>query len=64
MCFGTSLVVPWLGLHASKAEDLGSIPSQGTRSHMMQLKIPHIPTKTGNPATKILCTHNKLQYIF
>ena len=59
MYFGTSLVVQWLGLHASNAEDLDSVPGLGTRAHMLQLKIPHAPTKTGNPATKILCTHYK-----
>ena len=35
---GTSLVVQWLRLHASNAESLGSIPGQGTRSHMLQLR--------------------------
>ena len=36
---GTSLVVQQLGLHASKARGArGSIPGQGTRSHMLQLK--------------------------
>ena len=30
-----SLVVQWLRLHASKAGALGSIPGQGTRSHML-----------------------------
>ena len=28
------------------AGNLGSIPSQGTRSHMPQLKILNVPTKT------------------
>ena len=32
----TSLVVPWLRLHAPKAEGLGWIPGRETRSHMMQ----------------------------
>ncbi|TEA28249.1 hypothetical protein DBR06_SOUSAS3310030 [Sousa chinensis] len=31
---GTSLVVQWLRLHAPNAGGLGSIPGQGTRSHM------------------------------
>ena len=31
-----SLVVWWLRLHASNAGGLGSIPGQGTRSHMPQ----------------------------
>ena len=36
---GTSLGVCWLGLHTPKAGDLGSIPGQGTRSHMLQLSL-------------------------
>ena len=36
----TSLVVLWLRLHASNAGGLGSIPGQGTRSHIPQLKDP------------------------
>ena len=31
---GTSLVVQWLRLHAPNAGSPGSIPGQGTRSHM------------------------------
>ena len=34
---GTSLVAQWLRLHASNAGGPGSIPVQGTRSHMPQL---------------------------
>ena len=37
ICFGTSLVVQWLKLGAPKAGGPGSIPSQGTGSHMPQL---------------------------
>ena len=37
---GTSLVVQWLRLHVPNAEGPGSIPGQGTRSHM------HAATKT------------------
>ena len=33
---GTSLVVQWLRLRAANAGGLGSIPGQGTRSHMLQ----------------------------
>ena len=43
---GTSLVVQWLRLHAPNAGAQGSIPGQGTRSHMPQLKIPCAATKT------------------
>ena len=35
---GTSLVVQWLRLHAPNAGGLGSIPSQGTRFHVLQLR--------------------------
>ncbi|TEA09823.1 hypothetical protein DBR06_SOUSAS29710008, partial [Sousa chinensis] len=41
-----SLVVQWLRLHAPNAGGLGSIPGQGTRSHMQQLKILRATTKT------------------
>ena len=34
----SSLVVQWLRLLALTARGLGSIPGQGTRSHMLQLK--------------------------
>ena len=34
---GTSLAGQQLRLHATHAGDLGSIPDQGTRSHMLQL---------------------------
>ena len=33
---GTSPVVQWLSLHTSNAEGQGSVPGQGTRSHMLQ----------------------------
>ena len=36
---GTSLVVLWLRLHAPNAGGLGSVPCQGTRSHMLQLRV-------------------------
>ena len=34
---GTSLAVQQLRLHATNEGDLGSIPDQGTRYHMLQL---------------------------
>ncbi|TEA16676.1 hypothetical protein DBR06_SOUSAS20610068, partial [Sousa chinensis] len=47
-----SLVVQWLRLRAPSAGGPGSIPGQGTRSHIPQLrvrmprlKIPHAATK-------------------
>ena len=36
---GTSLVVQWLRLLAPNAQGLGSIPGQGTRSHLLQLRV-------------------------
>ena len=42
---GTSLVVQWLRLRAPNARGPGSIPGQGTRSHMPQLKIPRAATE-------------------
>ena len=35
---GTSSVVQWLRLSAPNAGGPGSIPGQGTRSHMLQLR--------------------------
>ena len=37
---GTSLLVQWLRLPSSHCRGPSSIPGQGTRSHMLQLKIP------------------------
>ena len=41
-----SLVAQWLRLQAPNSGGLGSIPGQGTRSHLSKLKIPHAATKT------------------
>ena len=46
MSGGTYLVVQWLRLCTPNAGGLGSIPGQGTRSHMAQLKTPHAALKT------------------
>ncbi|TEA35059.1 hypothetical protein DBR06_SOUSAS33710015, partial [Sousa chinensis] len=35
-----SLVAQWLGRHAPNAGGPGSVPGQGTRSHMPQLRVP------------------------
>ena len=43
---GTSLVVQWLRLCAPNAGGPGSLPSQGTRSHVLQQKILCAPNKT------------------
>ncbi|TEA33121.1 hypothetical protein DBR06_SOUSAS24310008, partial [Sousa chinensis] len=40
-----SLVVQWLRLCAPNAGGPGSIPGQGTRSRMLQLKAPHAAMK-------------------
>lgn len=42
---GTSLVVQGLRLRVRNAGGLGSIPAQGTRSHVPRLKSPHAATK-------------------
>ena len=36
---GTSLVVQWLRLHIPNAGDPGSIPGQGTRYKVLQLRV-------------------------
>ena len=46
MLSGTSLVVQGLRLHISSARGLGSIPGQGTRSHMPQLRVFTLQLKT------------------
>ena len=43
---GTSLVAQWFRLHAPNAGGTGSIPGQGTRSHM------HATTKNSHATTK------------
>ncbi|TEA32094.1 hypothetical protein DBR06_SOUSAS6610005, partial [Sousa chinensis] len=47
-----SLVVQWLRLHAPNAGGPGSISGQGTRSHVLQLKILHAAMKILRAATK------------
>ena len=39
-CLRTSMVVQWLSLCTPYAGGQGSIPGQGTRFHMLQLKKP------------------------
>ena len=56
--WGTSLVVQSPRLHAPNAGDLGSIPGQGTRSHMPQLSW-HAATKDPYAATKTWCSQVK-----
>ena len=42
----TPLVVQWLKFCVSNSGGLGAMPGQGTRSFMLQLKIPHATVKT------------------
>ena len=67
--WGTSLVVLWLRFHAPNVESLGSIPGQGTRSHMPQirvcmlhLKIPTVATKTQYSQIKKLIFLRKVNW--
>ena len=48
----SSLVIQWLRIRAPNAEGPGLIDSQGTRSHMLQLKIPRATRKIPHAATK------------
>ena len=59
---GTSLVVQWVRLHAPNAGGLGSIPGQGTRSRMPQLKIPQAAMKILQAAMKILQAATKTHH--
>ena len=63
---GTSLVAQWLRLCAPNAGGLGSIPGQGTRSHMLQLKArmpqlkdPRTPRQRSRATTKTQGSQNK-----
>ena len=51
--WGTSLVIQWLSLHTLSAGDLGLILGQGTRSHMLQLRVFMLQLKVPHAATKI-----------
>ena len=50
---GTSLGDQWLRLGAPNAESGGSIPSQGTRFHILQLTFRMLKLKILHVATKI-----------
>ena len=56
----SSLVVQWLKLHAPDAGGPGSIPGQGSRSHLLQLKIPHLATKIEDPCTATKTQHSQI----
>ena len=47
------MMIQWLRLHSLNAGGWGSIPSQGTRSHLLQLKILHATTQSSHAAAKI-----------
>ena len=56
-----TLVVQWLRLHRANAGGLSSMPSQGTRSYMLQLKDPSCSDLKKHPATKAWCSQiNKI----
>ena len=60
--WGTSLVVQWLRLRTPSAGGPSSIPGQGTRSHMPQIKIPHAVAKTRcSQINKCLKKYNKVR---
>ena len=40
-------MVQWLRLCIPNAGDPGSIPGQGTRSHMLQLRVPMLQLRPG-----------------
>ena len=50
---------PVVILHAPNAGVQGSIPGQGTRSHMLQLKIMHTTTKIPRALPKTQCSQIK-----
>ena len=54
--FGTFLMVQWLRLHVPKAGGLSSIPGQGTRSHMLQLRVRTLQPQILRAATKTQCS--------
>ena len=59
---GTSLVVQWLGLCAPNAGGPGSVPGQGARSHLPQLRVCMPQLKILHAATKIPHTATKTQH--
>ena len=58
--FKTSLVVKWLSLHAPNAGGLGSIPGQGTRTHMPQRSCEQLRSGAANKYFKIVNKLNEL----
>ena len=65
--FGISLVVQWVRLYTPNAGSPGSIPSQGTRSYMLQLRVcmPQRRLKILHATNKTQCSQiNKQIKIF
>ena len=58
---GTSPVVQGLGLHALNAGGPSSIPGQGTRSHMLQLRVCTLQLRIPYAPTKLPKCHNQDQ---
>ena len=58
---GASLAVQWLRLHAPNAGGWGSIPGQGTRSHMLQLRVCILQLKIPSAATETWCSQINLE---
>ena len=57
---GTSLVIQWLGFCASNAGGPGSIPGQGTRVHMEQLRVCMAKQKILHALMKSRCSQIKI----
>ena len=50
---GTSLVVQWLRLCPLNARGLGAIPGEGTRSHVLQLRVNMPKLRPSMPELKV-----------
>ena len=60
---GISLVVQWLRLCNPNAGNPGSIPGQGTRSHMVKLRVCRLQLKIPHDAPTTQCSQiNKNKY--
>ena len=57
LMFGTFLMVQWLRLRVLKAGGLSSIPGQGTRSHMLQLRVRTLLLQTLRATAKTQCSN-------
>ena len=60
---GTSLMVQWLRLRSPNAGGLGSIPGQGTWSHMLQLR-PSTLKREGEDSGRVQAHGDFLQMSF